>query len=106
MRSCTNRSENELPAINSVDEEPVGFNVTFSMISIASGQLVISHDCGESFAGEKAVNSCIEFLLALASLKSVSDIFFELRSDGELVFIHCRRRESRPTSHQCLQKDR
>ncbi|BFU91818.1 MAG: hypothetical protein NTAFB01_30050 [Nitrospira sp.] len=73
MRSCT--FENEERGLNSVDEESVWLDMTFTMVVPLAGERMVPVLERQWFLGLKMVNDGFEFVDIVAALFSKSEVF-------------------------------
>lgn len=73
MRSCT--FENEERGLNSVDEEPVWLDMTFTVMVPLAGERMVSVLERQWFFGLKMVNDGFEFVDIVAALFGKLEVF-------------------------------
>lgn len=61
-------SENEVGAIDAIDQEPIGFDVAFPMAAIIANKLVVSHCFRKSLTRAKAAQGLFELTYIPAAL--------------------------------------
>ena len=76
MSPCTNQAQ--FTAFNAIDEQPVGFNMTFPAILEGAFQTVISILNGKFFSFQQEPDECFQTMKVLSSFFEAFHISFEL----------------------------